>query len=50
MSVPLTPVERKEKKKFSSQRKLEILREWGAMGNGVVVADTYGIHPMTRYR
>lgn len=50
MSVQLTPVERKQRKRFTARQKLEILREWEATGNGVAVAETHGIHPMTLYR
>lgn len=50
MSVQLTPLERKQRKRFTAQQKLEILREWEATGNGVSVADRHGIHPMTLYR
>ena len=50
MSVQLTPVERKRRKRFTPQQKLSILREWEASGNGVEVAERHGIHPMTLYR
>ena len=50
MSVELTPVERKRRKRFTPQQKLSILREWEASGNGVEVAERHGIHPMTLYR
>jgi len=50
MSVQLTPVERKQRKRFTAHQKLEILREWEATGNGVEVAERHGIHPMTLYR
>jgi transposase-like protein len=50
MSVQLTPVERKQRKRFTAQQKLAILREWEASGNGVEVAERHGIHPMTLYR
>lgn len=49
MSVQLTPVERKQRKRFSPRQKLEILREWEGTGNGVAVAEKHGIHPMTLY-
>jgi hypothetical protein len=38
MSVQLTPVEIKGKKRFTAQQKLEILREWEATGNVVGLA------------
>ena len=50
MSVQLTPVEGKRRKRFTGQQKLAILREWEASGNGVEVAERHGIHPMTLYR
>jgi transposase-like protein len=50
MSVQLTSVEKKQRKRFTAKQKLEILREWEATGNGVVVAEKHGIHPMTLYR
>jgi transposase-like protein len=50
MSVQLTPMERKRRKRFTPQQKLSILREWEASGNGVEVAERHGIHPMTLYR
>ena len=50
MSVQLTQVEKKRRKRFTAQQKLEILREWEATGNGVEVAERHGIHPMTLYR
>ena len=50
MSVQLTPVGRKRRKRFTPQQKLAILREWEASGNGVEVAERHGIHPMTLYR
>lgn len=50
MSVQLTPVERKQRKRFTAQQKLAILREWEASGNGVEVAERHGVHPMTLYR
>jgi transposase-like protein len=50
MSVQLTQVNKKRRKRFTAQQKLEILREWEATGNGVEVAERHGIHPMTLYR
>lgn len=50
MSVQLTPVELKQRKRFTARQKLEILREWEATGNGVAVAEKHEIHPMTLYR
>ena len=50
MSVQLTPVENKKRRRFTPQQKLEILKEWEATGNGVEVAQRHGIHPMTLYR
>ena len=50
MSVQLTPVERKRRKRFTAQQKPAILREWETSGNGVEVAERHGIHPMTLYR
>ena len=50
MSVQLIQAESKKRKRFSPQRKLEILKEWEATGNGVEVARRHEIHPMTLYR
>jgi transposase-like protein len=50
MSVQLISGEGKNRKRFTANRKLEILREWEAGGNGVEVAQRNGIHPMTLYR
>jgi hypothetical protein len=48
--VQLTPVEKKRRKQFIPQQKLEILKEWEATGNGVEMAHGHDIHPMTLYR
>ena len=50
MSVQLTTLEGKQRKKFTARQRLEILREWDSTGNGVEVSLRYGIHPMTLYR
>ncbi|MGO8821256.1 MAG: transposase [Desulfomonilaceae bacterium] len=50
MSVQLTTVEGKQRKKFTANQRLEILREWDATGNGVEVSRRHGIHPLTLYR
>jgi len=50
MSVQLKPVEGRQRKRFTAQQKLQILREWEATGNGVEVAERHEIHPMTLYR
>ena len=50
MSVQLATVEGKQRKKFTANQRLEILREWDATGNGVEVSRHHGIHPLTLYR
>jgi transposase-like protein len=50
MSVQLTSIGRKSRKRFTAQQKLQILREWETTGNGVEVAERHEIHPMTLYR
>ncbi len=37
MSVQLTTVEGKQRKKFTARQRLEILREWDSTGNGVLL-------------
>ncbi len=48
--VQPTPVEKKQRKRFTAKQKPAILREWEATGNGVSVAEKRGIHAMTLYR
>ncbi len=50
MSVQLIPQETKARKKFTSQHKLQILKEWEATGNGIEVAQKHQLHPQTLYR
>jgi transposase-like protein len=50
MSVQLTTVEGKQRKKFTANQRLEILREWDSSGNGAEVSRRHGIHPLTLYR
>ena len=50
MSVQLTTAEGKQRKKFTANQKLAILREWDASGNVVAVSLRHGIHPLTLYR
>jgi transposase-like protein len=50
MSIQLTTIEGKQRKKFTARQRLDILREWDSTGNGVEVSRRYGIHPMTLYR
>ena len=50
MSVQLTTIQAKQRKKFTASQRLEILREWDSTGNGVEVSRRNGIHPLTLYR
>jgi len=50
MSVQLIPVNQRKGRRFSPQRKLQILKEWELNGNGVEVARRYQVHPHTLYR
>jgi transposase-like protein len=50
MGIQLTTMGERQRRKFTARQKLEILREWESVGNGVEVSQRYGIHPMTLYR
>lgn len=44
------PPRKKGSQKIYPQHKLQILKEWEVMGNGIEVAQKYQIHPQTLYR
>jgi hypothetical protein len=43
MSVQLIPMKSKERKRFSPQQKIHIIRGWERIGNGVEIAAKYQI-------
>ena len=43
-------ISRGQRRRFTSQQKLEILREWERTGNGAEVAHTHGIPAARLYR
>jgi transposase-like protein len=50
MSVQLITPNQKKARRFTPQKKLQILREWEQTGNGIQVAEKYQVHPASLYR
>ena len=50
MSVQLIPTNQRKRRRFTPQQKLQILKEWELIGNGVAIAQKHQIHPHTLYR
>ena len=50
MSVQLITEHSSRPRRFTPQQKLQVLKEWELIGNGVEVAKKYQIHPQTLYR
>ena len=50
MSVQLIPDNQRKARRFTPQQKLQIIKEWELVGNGVEIAQKYQLHPMTLYR
>lgn len=50
MEQVITPTGRRPRRRFSSQQKLDILREWERTGNGAAVARQHGLPAARLYR
>ena len=50
ISLQLIATSQRKARRFTPQKKLQILKEWEQNGNGMDVAEKYQIDPQTLYR